>query len=374
MCVIIYRPAGVTISKEILAAAAGQNKDGVGLMWATPNGIQIRRSINVKRVYEFLQDVPDGTDLAVHFRYATHGTVSKDNCHPYRICANNYMMHNGVLSLNDPKNKMSDTAIYAQKILRPVMAENPELFYSTAFRTLVELSAGYSNKFLFMNGEGDVWICNEKAGKWREGVWLSTDPLAYRKSYTIQTKDGKSYTYGASAYGDWDDYADWEPTGSKEEKYNGPGCDDCYCWGCYQCECGTIMGCTHCQCSVVDLQKLAEAKLSDDEDAEFTTEEGEAVNSWLERKGLPSVSVKGEESSDVILDDAGNLVQVTDAEYWRFRREQEEVEELSKSEVIRALAVPFKDPTHPQTMGACMYRGMPHNCLYGPEVSPLVLA
>lgn len=194
MCLIIYRPEGVELDEEMLLAAGRQNSDGVGLMWCRDGVIHTRRSMDTTKVFKFMREAGSDIPIAIHFRFATHGTKTLDNCHPFRVTDDVYMMHNGVLPVYDKGKVLSDTATYARRVLRPVVEGRTELFDDPAFRMLVEMSAGSSNKFLFMKNDGatgEYFWANEGLGTWRDKVWYSSGMYA-RAGYTGYTRT--SYT------------------------------------------------------------------------------------------------------------------------------------------------------------------------------------
>lgn len=54
-------------------------------------------------------------DAMIHLRYATHGSKTKENCHPFE--ADGFIFaHNGVLPI-ESKNDMTDSEIYFHRLL-----------------------------------------------------------------------------------------------------------------------------------------------------------------------------------------------------------------------------------------------------------------
>lgn len=112
MCIIIYKPAGVRMpSLNVLSAAARCNPDGVGLMTADGRSLH---SLDARAFIDYLLGFGPGDDLAIHFRYATHGPVCSSNCHPF-----NYrgitLMHNGILPIQPLKGR-TDSETYLRRI------------------------------------------------------------------------------------------------------------------------------------------------------------------------------------------------------------------------------------------------------------------
>lgn len=119
MCVIIYKPAGVMMpGEQILRAAAAANRDGCGLMTAAG---YIRKCLysDLDQFLDELRGIPANVAAAVHFRWATHGSVKVGNCHPF-IYKDFAMMHNGVLPIKSTHDR-TDSQIFLQQSLGPML-------------------------------------------------------------------------------------------------------------------------------------------------------------------------------------------------------------------------------------------------------------
>lgn len=183
MCIAIYHPHDAPLlSKEVLKRCAENNDDGMGIMWASPNGtIQMYKTLED---FESFYAVVASVQLlkypfVLHFRLTTHGGTNIENTHPFFIpnTAGEWAMcHNGVISAMPTAAGKSDTRFFADALgeLKPGWLENP------AAVAMVEDTLGKGNKVVMMNNKGDVVILNENAGVWDDGVWYSN--TGYRTS------------------------------------------------------------------------------------------------------------------------------------------------------------------------------------------------
>lgn len=84
------------------------------------------------------------------------------------------MAHNGVLATGNAANpRMSDTWHYINDYLKPLLEAHPELIKQEAFLKMVGGHIGSSNKFAFMNQQGECFIVNRKSGVDHKGMWYS---------------------------------------------------------------------------------------------------------------------------------------------------------------------------------------------------------
>lgn len=183
MCLIIVGKAEtlratLLDTPGLLADIYRSNPDGIGIMYASVRGLRIFKKLpkNSQEARHFLSRMPgDERNLAVHFRWTTHGHTNKDNCHPYTVvegeCA---MMHNGVLRTgNSADTSKSDTWHFIKDYLQTGVAMAPGLVHDAGFRALVKDFIGNTNRFVFMTNDGQVSIVNSKEGIEHNGLWFS---------------------------------------------------------------------------------------------------------------------------------------------------------------------------------------------------------
>lgn len=222
MCIIAYKPAGVSIDKKTLRNCFDSNPDGAGYMFPCEGKVLINKGFwTFKDFFAAWEKTLKihGSDLPVvfHFRIATHGVIDKRNCHPHRITKDLAFVHNGILScVNVPlRSPVSDTIIYRDKYLRRLKAES---IYSTKAIEKIGQHIGNHNKFVFLNGHGHAAIANEEAGIWSGNVWYSNTSF----------KPRRSDFYYSTVVDYEDDFCDYcgKSLDDKDEKLIG------LCWNC----------------------------------------------------------------------------------------------------------------------------------------------
>lgn len=217
MCLLTFMPAGVTISYEHARKAAINNPDGFGFAIHVGNAIMTDHDMNFERLWTRFTDaraVQKGCAL-LHFRIATHGDVTTDNCHPFYVGDDqqSVLAHNGMLPLTMPVNDgRSDTRLFAEIVL-PHCGGVERLDDEVFFAELEAWSSG--SKMVVMTIRPDVkydwYIINEADGKWdSDGVWYSNTSY---KSYTYTYARASAYGYGAGWSDDygWDKYKSSAP-------------------------------------------------------------------------------------------------------------------------------------------------------------------
>ena len=125
MCVIIHKPAGVTIPKTTLVDCYDANPDGFGVSYYRSNGKLkiIRGMFDDDMICKVMSSIDPSIECVLHFRWATHGSKSKKNCHPFKVhsaCGTDFALsHNGILPVNtDEYPDYSDTYHFARSLER----------------------------------------------------------------------------------------------------------------------------------------------------------------------------------------------------------------------------------------------------------------
>lgn len=197
MCLIINREEGQDISDDFFKDVAVRNKDGWGIMYVDPRTgkVSVNKGMTMDAflgAYHKLQekDIP----CVIHFRMKTHGSVSVDNCHPFEVTRGVYLMHNGVVDVafsKKDKDVLSDTAVFAKDILRPMvlsMKDRVASLRSTWFTHFMDAQAdSHNSRFVIMDLEGPLFFGNWT--KTTKGVWCSNT-----YAYTMDNPVKPAYT------------------------------------------------------------------------------------------------------------------------------------------------------------------------------------
>jgi predicted glutamine amidotransferase len=237
MCIIINKPAGVTLSDEIIGNCFDSNPDGAGFAFADNGSIVISKGyFELDDLLGSLAPIMD-KHLVIHFRIATHGTVNEFNCHPWSVVTEAgrqfAVAHNGILQWRSTKEE-SDTCCYVNDVIAPALDDDPDFLFKDYGFGLVKRDIGSGNKMVVLRDDGKFAILNEKAGITDMGCWFSNHSYKpfgkpmMRMSYAdydiddgwTRTKDGRWHkTYKP----DWPARVDGE-TDDAPVEYN-PGDD-----------------------------------------------------------------------------------------------------------------------------------------------------
>jgi|BioPla2DNA2_1021312.scaffolds.fasta_scaffold14732_5 hypothetical protein len=204
MCIIVYKPIGVELpSKETLKNCFDNNPDGAGFMYRKGREIRIRKGyMKFKSFYQALKNISrvnggiTNTDLLMHFRIATHGTIEPGQTHPFPVSENytdlvrekittkQALAHNGILTAYAPPEEVAS-----------VMSDTMWFIAQNAGDIQTPLKNGVNGKFVLMNTEETLVYGQFTMDA---GVYYSND--SYRDDY-MNLWYGGLYGGGFTLYG-----------------------------------------------------------------------------------------------------------------------------------------------------------------------------
>ena len=199
-------------TKGMLSEIFTNNPDGIGVMYSTSKGLKITKVLpkSVNDVFAFVKKLPsDDREIAIHFRWTTHGDTDLLNCHPYDVVTGYVaMMHNGVLHTgNAADTTKSDTWHFIKDYLQEAVHDAPNLVHTEGFLNLLADYIG-DNRFVFMDGDGRMSHVNYDQGIEHDGLWFSNTyawrPATLIPNYYKNTKHAYNNAYKSYMDDDWE--------------------------------------------------------------------------------------------------------------------------------------------------------------------------
>lgn len=176
MCIAIFKPADVHVTRARLRECFDRNDDGAGFMFCDGNGgVEIRKPFFKFREFygayrQAVAQYPQ-SPFGIHFRIATSGEIDKLNAHPHRVWNDMAIIHNGIMPIFVPKGSAeSDTVLFVKQVMQTIPTNFNKF---TGVVWLLERYMGSSNKVVVLKGDGTHVILNEKSGHWDSGAWYS---------------------------------------------------------------------------------------------------------------------------------------------------------------------------------------------------------
>ena len=184
MCMLCVVSPGVIPSREKLENSALNNPHGFGFAIVVPEEHRIirERSMNadesINRFLELREQHMDGYAMW-HARYATHGSRTVVNCHPFVVGNDDrtYLGHNGILDIDiAAKDDRSDTRVFAEDLL-PAMGGVSALDNNHVWDMVSNYASGSKICILTVDptAQHQCYLINEGLGKQADGVWWSND-------------------------------------------------------------------------------------------------------------------------------------------------------------------------------------------------------
>lgn len=165
MCIICVKPAGVQMPpKAILDRCARLNPHGFG--FATKD--RIYKTLDYDAFKRELAKIDRYETVILHFRYATHGSIKLENCHPFRDDKTGVSFaHNGILDIQ-PIDDMTDSETAFRTRIVPIIREHG--FQSSEFIFENYKIIGGS-RFAYINQKGEYRLYGTFVQ--HKGCWYS---------------------------------------------------------------------------------------------------------------------------------------------------------------------------------------------------------
>lgn len=225
MCIIVCKPTGVSLDKQVWKNCFDNNDDGAGIMYVNDNKVVVDKGhFDFDKLYEAIEKLND-KDIVVHFRAASPGMIiNAENTHPFfwengetfssdgKVPRYQWAMcHNGRLKWANT-DKKSDTNCFAEQFLNPYTDRDPYLFDAKLGMMMFETFIADNNKIVVMRHDTEenktkLYIANESKGHWKHKCWFSN--YSYEDKPKISQMDlygdyavhyGTGYGYGSSKH------------------------------------------------------------------------------------------------------------------------------------------------------------------------------
>lgn len=163
-----------------LKRCAEANPDGFG--FATKD--RVFKTLSYKEFCRELKTISKDEAAILHFRYATHGSIKKDNCHPFRDSKTGISFaHNGVLSIV-PYKDMTDSETAFRGLFVPTIREHG-LYSDELCEKVFSIIGG--SRFAFIDKDGETRLF----GRFTKHLdyWFSNlNWMPYTERYTAHHK------------------------------------------------------------------------------------------------------------------------------------------------------------------------------------------
>ena len=220
MCIIVVKPKCQQLpSEQILSKCFNSNPHGAGFMYNSHNSDTItiaKGFMDFESFYSAITSITAdnlyNSDLVIHFRYATQGSISSKNCHPFPLSkkikdlqalnftTNTGIAHNGVISFCSYPNKqdLSDTQIFIKDILSQIpldQIKDQSIYESTYSKFAILDKEGFSLIGNFLEDNG-IFYSNDS--------YIPYEYLYNRNSYNSKPQIKRGTSNNKYAITAWD--------------------------------------------------------------------------------------------------------------------------------------------------------------------------
>jgi hypothetical protein len=169
MCVAIHKPVTLHITKWQLHMAYKSNPDGCGFAAIVDDKLIVKKGVwSFNQFWKHWAPYQD-CQAIIHFRLATHGAVTDENCHPFST-EDVAFIHNGIFT-GMGSHITSDTQEMWDTVVAPLAHTHADVWFSDAIKGIAREAFGSYNKVVLMHRDGRVATFGQ--GVEVDGVWWS---------------------------------------------------------------------------------------------------------------------------------------------------------------------------------------------------------
>lgn len=184
MCVAIVLPEKTVLPRDVFFSCDKGNPDGAGFAFINEEGkVDFCKSVVVDdefyKLYEKIAKESTGPML-LHFRIGTQGTISDENCHPFRI-KDGALIHNGIL-WTEYSAKESDTNQFCSELQDVLTYE----FVSSEAEFLGKTIGPY-NKVAMLYDGGNLVVLNPDG--WYTSDYPGCDSILFSNLHSIPKRN-----------------------------------------------------------------------------------------------------------------------------------------------------------------------------------------
>ncbi len=186
MCIIIAAPFSEDkdiIPDDIIEKCANANSHGMGIAYVLNGKFTVYKSLKSlgRLMRKYKKAHSEGAAVLMHFRIATHGSISAANCHPFKVTDDLAFAHNGSIRMpglfRNFQNSCGDevdTVKFGREILAPIAKRYPKFLQNELICKMISNYIGGS-KLAFIDREGKLYIINQARGvnHFDTGAWFS---------------------------------------------------------------------------------------------------------------------------------------------------------------------------------------------------------
>ena len=174
MCLAIYKPADTAADWTSYENGFESNDHSWGFAAVQDGSLVVKHGVGKFDEFRHAFEPYATCQAVIHFRWATHGSRTVANCHPFLVARDLAVIHNGIISIKcSVHSDRSDTWHFNELVLKPLHKRDHDFFTRPEMIYTQEL-AHRGNKLCFLRADGTYAIWGEEDGHWEtDGHWYS---------------------------------------------------------------------------------------------------------------------------------------------------------------------------------------------------------